>query len=93
MWLLLGCGTVVCLWTAATDRRARTKVTVAVNALLWMLALGAYFPLSTLPAPAELARADLAPEFTLPDHHGRDVSLADLRKDGHVLLVFYRGHW
>jgi peroxiredoxin Q/BCP len=38
-----------------------------------------------LAAPAE---GDQAPDFTLPDQHGEDVSLADLR-GGWVVLYFY----
>jgi len=37
--------------------------------------------------------------FTLPDQHGRQVSLADLldpapgKKSGGLVLIFYRGYW
>jgi len=34
-----------------------------------------------------------APAFELPDEAGRNVSLAQLRARGPVVLVFYRGHW
>ena len=41
-----------------------------------------------------------APSFTLPDQHGKPVSLADLvksaagsRKSGGLVLIFYRGYW
>ena len=41
-----------------------------------------------------------APSFTLPDQHGRPVSLADLlqpaakgKKSGGLVLIFYRGYW
>jgi peroxiredoxin len=34
---------------------------------------------------------EVAPDFTLPDFRGRDVSLADFRDEKHVLLVFSRG--
>lgn len=34
-----------------------------------------------------------APEFTLPDATGREVSLAGLRARGSVVLSFYRGRW
>jgi hypothetical protein len=35
-----------------------------------------------------------APDFTLADASGRPVTLADLRKANHaVLLIFYRGYW
>lgn len=34
-----------------------------------------------------------APDFVLPTVFGELVSLAEARKEGPVLLVFYRGHW
>ena len=41
-----------------------------------------------------------APSFTLPDQHGKQVSLADLLKpaagagkSGGLVLIFYRGYW
>jgi cytochrome oxidase Cu insertion factor (SCO1/SenC/PrrC family) len=42
-----------------------------------------------------------APSFTLPDQHGKLVSLADLLKpaagatgkSGGLVLIFYRGYW
>jgi peroxiredoxin len=36
---------------------------------------------------------EAAPEFTLPDQLGRDVSLAGERAQGPVVLIFYRGEW
>ena len=34
----------------------------------------------------------VAPEFELPDAHGGKVSLAEARKKGPVLIVFYLGY-
>jgi len=34
-----------------------------------------------------------APDFTLQDHRGKTVSLADLRARGRVVLCFIRGRW
>lgn len=42
------------------------------------------------PGPAVQAPA---PAFTLTDHHGENVSLAELTRTGPAVLVFYRGHW
>lgn len=36
---------------------------------------------------------EVAPEFTLPDQHGRLVRLADHLALGPVVLVFFRGGW
>ncbi len=43
----------------------------------------------SLQAPAA---GTTAPDFTLRDHHNRDVSLSDYR-DEKVVVVFYRGFW
>jgi hypothetical protein len=34
-----------------------------------------------------------APDFTLPNAGGRQVSLTELRARGPVVLSFYRGRW
>jgi peroxiredoxin len=34
-----------------------------------------------------------APNFQLPDAHGRPVALADLLQTGPVVVIFYRGSW
>jgi cytochrome oxidase Cu insertion factor (SCO1/SenC/PrrC family) len=34
-----------------------------------------------------------APDFTLEDSEGKNISLADYRGKKNVVLVFYRGHW
>jgi len=36
---------------------------------------------------------DRAPDFTLPDQLGRQVSLAGELEQGPVVLIFYRGEW
>ncbi len=43
--------------------------------------------------PAAVTATDLAPPFTLPSHEGQTVTLGDALEAGHVVLVFYRGHW
>lgn len=40
-----------------------------------------------------LKKGDHAPDFTLPDATGRDVSLSDQLAEGPVILSFYRGGW
>jgi hypothetical protein len=60
-------------------------------ALGWAFAVWGCTPLATpgkVPDPGKTA-----PGFTLPSHTGDEVSLAELRKRGKVVLVFYRGHW
>ncbi len=44
--------------------------------------------------PADALRAgDLAPEFSLPDQNGAQVSLRELLARGPVVLTFFRGGW
>lgn len=40
-----------------------------------------------------LSEGQVAPDFVLPDAAGRPVSLADLRRQGPVIVSFYRGAW
>jgi peroxiredoxin len=40
-----------------------------------------------------LGVGDLAPDFTLPNAHGRPVALADLLRRGPLIISFYRGIW
>lgn len=40
-----------------------------------------------------LQAGQTAPEFTLPDAFGREVSLKTLRASGPVVISFYRGEW
>jgi cytochrome oxidase Cu insertion factor (SCO1/SenC/PrrC family) len=70
-------------------------------ALLFLLS---EFPVLAQTAPkdgAKDAATDLdrvkvgqpAPDFTLEDSDGKNISLADYRGKKSVVLVFYRGHW
>src|SRR5947209_16503575 len=34
-----------------------------------------------------------APEFTLPDQNGNQISAADLRAHGPIIISFFRGRW
>ncbi len=43
--------------------------------------------------PTGLSVGDIAPNFSLPDPVGNIVSLADLLREGPVVLSFYRGAW
>jgi len=38
-------------------------------------------------------KGDVLPAFSLPNHQGDDIALANLLKDGPVVVVFYRGGW
>jgi len=80
-----------------------------MNRLLSALALALALSLVHLPALAQpsptdganLAPTDLdrvkvgqpAPDFTLEDSDGKNITLSDYRGKKNVVLVFYRGHW
>jgi len=40
-----------------------------------------------------LRPGDMAPDFSLPDQHGREVRLTNRLAHGPVVLVFFRGGW
>ena len=44
-------------------------------------------------APAALGIGDTAPDFLIGRAGGGRVSLKELRTQGDVALIFYRGHW
>jgi len=41
----------------------------------------------------KIAVGDQAPDFTLPDADGKQISLSSFKDKSHVLLVVYRGEW
>jgi hypothetical protein len=38
-------------------------------------------------------QGQLAPDFTLPNVHGKQIQLSSLLRQGPVVLAFYRGEW
>ena len=70
-------------------------VTALVISVL-MLGLAGYFNFVMARVPDTLSALVVgrpAPDFTLPDSAGRQVTLSDYRGKKPVLLVFYRGYW
>ena len=59
---------------------------------LGALGCGAITSIEVATPPAVTA-TDVAPPFSLSSHQGQTVRLADALSAGHVVLVFYRGHW
>ena len=45
------------------------------------------------PRATPLGVGEMAPDFTLGDHHGRKTALSESRGKSPVVLVFYRGYW
>ncbi|MHC4092704.1 MAG: hypothetical protein ACYSVY_20925 [Planctomycetota bacterium] len=86
-------GAVVGLLVARRDRRRWVRVVAGLDCVLAIGFAVAFFGLATLPDSPELGRLTTVPDFTLPDHTGRPVTLSQTLQSGPVLLVFYRGHW
>ena len=76
--------------TAATEE-LRSGLRTELGAVLDRLDAGAT-ELGALTWPAK-AVGEAAPDFELPDARGGSVTLAGLRREGPVVLVFYRGAW
>jgi hypothetical protein len=84
----------------ATGKGKFSKIFASILSLLSALLLGSFvflaFVMATwLPDSAGAPQVgQKAPDFTLVDTSGKQVSLADtLSKQKGVLLVFYRGYW
>ena len=69
-------------------------VLVAGIAISALFSYGILVGTRDLPASGNAPRVgDRAPDFTLPDQDGRQVTLAQLLAPGGAVLVFYRGTW
>ena len=95
-WYLCGLGLAVLIAAYAVwRRRGGVTVTALVFSVL-LLGLAGYFNfvIARVPdTPSALVVGRPAPDFTLPDSAGRQVTLSDYRGKKPVLLVFYRGYW
>ncbi len=70
--------------------RMRIAGALSACALLLTSAVAASAAAPASPEKTGLAVGRHAPDFTLKDQHGRDVSLSALLKKGPVALVFFR---
>ena len=53
-----------------------------------------FYVLKQVPLSAQAPRVgEEAPEFSLPDQDGKQMTLADLLSPNGAVLIFYRGHW
>lgn len=69
-------------------RRHVLGTIAALAAAPWLPAGCKLVPRNPGPAPGLVA-----PDFDLPSHVGRRFRLAELRRRGPVVVVFYRGFW
>ena len=78
---------------AVVQKRGWTTILPGVFTLL---AAGGYSGLRFMQAPATsptIAVQQEFPDFALPDQNGRTLTLGELRRDGPVIVVLFRGSW
>lgn len=91
-YAVLAPGAVLALWAIA---KKRSIATIALGAFA-VLAIGAYSFVRFLPTPTSPPAVGVNqdfPNFTLKDQDGKEVSLGELRRDGPVVVVLFRGRW
>lgn len=93
MWGLMGAGSLLACIALARDRSRRGIVLSAVSLGLTLLAVAVFYWLLDVPEAPEARRLVTAPDFTLTDHRGRQVTLSEHCRQGPTVLLFYRGHW
>lgn len=76
-----------------TERARRRRHHVDITAAALVALTGCGVTKIDVAAPPRVAAEATAPDFTLTAHDGRRVALAEALSRGHVVLVFYRGHW
>src|SRR5437016_8024626 len=53
-----------------------------------------FYVLKQVPLSAQAPRVgEKAPDFSLPDQSGKQITLAGLLSPNGAVLIFYRGHW
>jgi hypothetical protein len=78
----------------ARRRRWAAWLAFGFSSLLLLAGTWFNFVAARVPdTPTSLRVGERAPDFTLTDAAGRQVSLADYRGKKPVILVFYRGYW
>jgi hypothetical protein len=95
-WYLSGLGLAALIAAYAVWRRRGGVTITALVISVLLLGLAGYFNflIARVPdTPSALVVGRPAPDFTLPDPAGRQVTLSDYRGKKPVLLVFYRGYW
>jgi peptidoglycan/LPS O-acetylase OafA/YrhL len=93
VWPCMIAGTLLAIWAASKDGRRRVRVVALLNVMAAGLFVYAFFFMAAMPEARAFESLKTAPDFTVADHTGKQVSLAEMRRGGPVLLVFYRGFW
>lgn len=72
-------------------KRTLTRSLIALTAAAVLMGISCNWNLKTR-TPA-LDENKVAPDFSLPDHTGKTVTLDGLVGNGPAVVVFYRGYW
>ncbi len=72
------------------DMQSKSPAPAAVKAVF---AKGTQDVIQSGIAQHSIRHGDKAPDFTLPNVDGKTVQLSQLRTQGPVVLIFYRGNW
>ena len=92
-WILIAAGIAAgVVAVRRLPRRWTPKLLLGVEVALAGLFAVMLYVSSAVPGTGGPAVGNPAPDFTLTDHRGDPVHLANLR-GAPVLLIFYRGHW
>jgi len=99
-WLLIVAGTALSIvgvrrafaYPRRYDGRLVASTALGTNLIFAALLAWVLYAMAELPATRGPVVGAPAPGFTLQDHNGDKVRLADFRGSP-LLLVFYRGHW
>ena len=65
---------------------------LTASSLTYAMSLQESAPVATLRS-TPVAVGEMAPDFTLEDHHRNKIRLSETRGNSPVVLVFYRGYW
>ncbi len=65
---------------------------IAASSLTYAISFRESAPVATLRS-SPVAVGEMAPDFTLEDHHGNKITLSKARGKSPVVLIFYRGYW
>lgn len=92
-FVVMGLGTLMSLTALARDRRIWVKLLGGFNVALMGTFIYMFYFWAQIPPTPEFTSLTQAPDFTLVNHEGVEVSLKGKLAKGPVLLVFYRGFW
>ncbi len=78
---------------AVVKKRSVATISLAVLASFAVAGYSAVRFISTPASPPAVNVSQDFPDFALQDQNGRTVTLGELRRDGPVVVVLFRGRW